>query len=630
MASNGRADPMDDDDTQHNASPNQADNPSAHSRDPTPQEELDRDINNLSIEDSPAGPVVRISDNEVGIIPDSQPITDGNICPVNTLTKELQFSTSNLTKSTSDSCISTLNSITYNSISKRFSRQPTLECPLPTDVQQHSPHSPTENNNTDTPFSSATELVTDKTKGAISKRTSNQTNSGPKTSDNRDGCRPITQFLRPITNSGSNSRNPPNICSWAEDYKKKKTVPHYPLPADLDILPQRPCRKRIRHNTSDESQTQSNTTTPSSLVTNEERSENDLPDRGNTIDTNMSTVDYINSRDNSKSNPVSNSDKPTADGHNQSDTNHTSTNTGRNSKTVSFTLQKDTSDAYLPIPAEGLPFFRRARGCFSAEARAHSRADHIDRLCDNGKPAKWAYGMGPMPPYIEAVAKDLIGIKRRHALELSRAIARSLRDSALASRRQGTLNLDTVQTIYANDEAGFERATSKMTTLVSRDNGQEVEKLSRREEIISRSPTTDEDITNHLSNHRVAARSYAGVVANDPPQINNQEQNNRAPNNNGPGRRNRRSRSRSRGRNNRNSSRERSRNRNASRSPLRDQENQGGNRRNNTNGRVAQPSRRPSNNANRRNNNQQRNRYRERPGASEFMEQMFEFFQKRN
>ena len=121
-----------------------------------------------------------------------------------------------------------------------------------------------------------------------------------------------------------------------------------------------------------------------------------------------------------------------------------------------------------------------------------------------------------MSSYVQPVAKDLLNIKRRHSLEITRAVGRCLRDSALTSRRQGKLNLDTVQTIYANNGAGFEQASTKLTTLVSRDNGQESERLSRREELISLSPTTDEDIVNLLSGFKIASKSYAAVVTNDP------------------------------------------------------------------------------------------------------------------
>ena len=235
------------------------------------------------------------------------------------------------------------------------------------------------------------------------------------------------------------------------------------------------------------------------------------------------------------------------------------------SKNVSFALQGDDNDTFLPIPPEGLPFFRRARGCFSAEARADTRADHLDRLCDNGKPAHWAYGIGPMPSYPHPIARDLVRIRRRHALKFSRAVVRSLRESATASRRQGSLNLNTVQGIYADDRTGFDRASAKLTTLVSRDNSQEVDRLHRREELIIRSPITDDDIVHQLNGQPTASRSYAGVVANDPPQANNQEHPIRDANN-GQARRNRRSCSRNRGRNNRNRSRERNNNQNVSRS----------------------------------------------------------------
>ena len=231
-----------------------------------------------------------------------------------------------------------------------------------------------------------------------------------------------------------------------------------------------------------------------------------------------------------------------------------------------------------------------------------------------------------MPSYVQPIASELVNIKRRHALELSRAVSRSLRDSALSSKRQGNLNLETVKTIYANDGRGFEQATTKLTTLVSRDNGQETERLTRREELITRSPTTDEDITNLLSGLKIAARSYAGAVANDPPQANDNAQNARA-NNQGRPRPNRRSRSRSRSRG-RNAANERGNNRrNNSRSPLRQRDNRRNNDRQPNDNRAANFNGRRPNAPRRPNQNQNRNRFRDREGAFELMEQMFEFMQ---
>ena len=78
-------------------------------------------------------------------------------------------------------------------------------------------------------------------------------------------------------------------------------------------------------------------------------------------------------------------------------------NDTHSNKGVSFSLQNETTE-FLPIPKQGLPFFRRARGCFSAEARANTRAAHLDSLTDAGKPARWAFGIGNMPSYMAPLA----------------------------------------------------------------------------------------------------------------------------------------------------------------------------------------------------------------------------------
>ena len=574
----------------------------AGERGPSPEEELDADIQNLSIEDSPAGPVIRIPSQEVTSIPDTQPLHDNNDCYEKALDVNLAHNQPNIMKSTSDSCLINTSNLSnndgrYNKFSiwpTRFTRR--------TDSNTATQTSTTDNcvSSNDTPYTSATDNLTNTTSTAtLPKRSSALPSKVTYLPETPRGCRKITQFLLPGTSKASSSRNPPNICVWND--KDTSTEKSNTNVASPDCLPPRQPRKRARHSTNEGS-------TKSSAAHNSE-------ERGHTTNHVTNPPDETNqiSSDVRMGPPVPNTPIPV-----------THTKPANNTKNVSFSLQNDENGDYLPVPAEGLPFSRRARGCFSAEARAVTRADHLDRLADNGKPARWAFGIGPMPPYMKTEAKDLVSIRRRHSLEFTRAVARSLRDSALTSRRQGKLNLDTVDGIYAKDGAGFERASTKLTALVSRDNSQEAEKLTRREELITRSPTTDDDIVNHLSCAKVSSRSYAAVVANDPPQPDNQNQPNRADNRNGQARQNPRSRSRSRGRDNRN--RSRNNGRNASRSPIRANRNDRDNR--SLNNRAANPGR--GNNANNRRGNQSRNRYRERDGASEFMDKLWDFFQGRN
>ena len=448
---------------------------------------------------------------------------------------------------------------------------------------------------TETPFSSATDVVTDKSTGAVTKQPSTPHNSH--TPDIPQGCVPITAHFKAKSKVNKSRTAPPNICTWRDNIPSTSTVTAQAAPVvtnndnNLVALPQRPPRKRSRQSSND-----------TSIQSNPQCQAQNIQQPTNNVGPNVSVAPQ----------------RPPNSNANPSNVNDNSTN----AKSVSFSLQSG-KDEFLPIPAEGLPFFRRARGCFSAEARAHTRADHLDRLSDNGKPPRWAFGIGAMPSYVQPIARELVDIKRRHSLEITRAVARSLRDSATASQRQGMLNLDTVKGIYSSNEAGFEQASTKLTALVSRDNTQESERQSRREELISRSPTTDEDIVNLLSGFKISAKSYAGAVNNDPPQAN--ENGNQAiarqDNNAGRPRQNAQSRSRSRSRNR--NARRNDNNRRNSRSPIRPRDN----RRNDDNNR--QNNRAANFNGRRQDRQPQRNRFRERDNAAEIMEKMYELLKRR-
>ena len=591
------------DDTTRDASDNQQEFPPLEIDDISPEDELDQDINNLSIEDSPGGPGIRIADPEVSIIPDSLPPSTAATAYDKALDVQLDNFVSSTPSSslhvTIDSFHSQDNSSNNPDCREVRGNRPPLRKPF---TSNDNINQPVTTANTDTPFSSATDIVADKSTGAITKikpTTSKEAHNPP---DNSHGCVPITNFFRQAPRTGTTQRTAPNICSWREpnqptthDTAVRNTA--YKTPNTFnEPLPQRPANKRARRDT------------------------------GSKEDTSCPTHVPIAPQVPSTSNNTAPTNADTGAPPNAPNTNSTTANTDRN---VSFSIQgEDTTGDFLPIPPEGLPFFRRARGCFSAETRANSRATHLDRLSDNGKPPRWAYGIGPMPSYMQSVATELVNIKKRHALEFTRAVARSLRDSSLASQRQGNLNLDTVQGIYGQDARGFDRASVKLSTLVSRDNTQENERLSRREELISRSPTTDNDIVDHLSGRRTATRSYAGVVANDPPQGNDNANRDNPPNNrNGRSRSRQRSRSRNRGgrANRANPTR-----RNDSRSPNRAR-NQPTNQRNepqrnrSRERRAAQPGR-GQRNGNRR---QSRNNNRDRDSAFDYMEKMFEFFRNR-
>ena len=577
--------------------------PTGARADLSPEEELDQDINNLSIEDSPAGPGVRIINPEVSVVPDT-PMPTVHALPYD---KALDVQIDPFNNSSSSSSSNELDIDNYTSdddISDDTDNHQAAGDNTSADVQNDNWDNlnPTVSQTTikETPFSSATDVVVDKNTGAITKKTTNANNAHhTQQNDIPSGCVSIKNYFKQVARPAANRTVAPNICTWATAPNATATVTTIAnnsntLP-DNEPLPQRPARKRARTNTN-------SGTTPAKA-----------PDPPN-IDPLINTT--LTNSGNNTTTITTSRNTPTA---------VEPTNTDKN---VSFALQNnDQEGEFLPIPHEGLPFFRRARGCYSAEARANTRADHLERLSDNGKPPRWSYGIGPMPSYMKQVAKDLVNIKKRHALEFTRAVARSLTETALTSRRQGKLNLDTVENIYANDGKGFERASTKLVSLVSRDNGQEHEKLTRREELIVRSPTTDEDISEHLSGRKVATRSYAGVVPNDPPQANdNANQGNNPGNRQGRSRSRQRSRSRNRG--GRANQANAGNRRNYSRSPMCNRDNQRNDDRNNrSNERRAANSGRGQRNGNRR--QPRNNNFRQRDSAFDMMEKMFQFFQGR-
>ena len=223
-----------------------------------PDEELDADINNLSIEDSVAGPVVRISDDQVSCVPDSPP-------PPETRIFEKPFAIDiNDEPNTVDSdpnvipCTSTADDIDNCSHERSDESEsyPPLCKPLFKSSNNESKTMPPSHvTRTDTPFSSAIDLVADKATGAISKTTlpNPQSRNIP---DLPRGMVTITNHFKSQPKTAGSRRTPPNICTWAA--KKVNSTPDEPgtttsdtscLTPD-DALPQRPSRKRGRRNSS--------------------------------------------------------------------------------------------------------------------------------------------------------------------------------------------------------------------------------------------------------------------------------------------------------------------------------------------------------------------------------------------
>ena len=59
---------------------------------------------------------------------------------------------------------------------------------------------------------------------------------------------------------------------------------------------------------------------------------------------------------------------------------------------------QDEHDHFVPMNPNAVPFYKRARGCNSAEIKEIERAAALDEAADNGKPPRWAYQLAPYIP----------------------------------------------------------------------------------------------------------------------------------------------------------------------------------------------------------------------------------------
>ena len=270
-------------------------------------------------------------------------------------------------------------------------------------------------------------------------------------------------------------------------------------------------------------------------------------------------------------NTVGNTNPPVDIANNKTDT----------SRSVVF---QDEQDSFLPMDPNAVPFYKRARGCNCAEAKAVERANALDEMADSGKPPRWAYGLAPYPNYMGVIAESLTDTRRRHALELARATARALRSSSASAAEQARLNWQTVSTSYNEDSHGADRAEARLVSMTNKEREKERHRLTTRVAFHLEHPVQDDEISRHFNNQNVPVpTAQRGNRANDQADNNdpnNGESNNVAPdngaanmevdqqvNNNRPRQYQGRSASRQNG--GRNNANGRPRNRSRSRSPFR-------------------------------------------------------------
>ena len=160
---------------------------------------------------------------------------------------------------------------------------------------------------------------------------------------------------------------------------------------------------------------------------------------------------------------------------------------------------QDEQDTFLPMRPDAVPFYRRSRGCSCAEAKAQERATGLENLADAGKPPRWAYHLSPFPAYVGPVAKALVDIQHRHALEITREVTRALRESGRSAATQAQLNWRTVAQSYGDDTNSSERAENRLASMASKEREKERSRVTTRNEFHLSNPIKEEDIAKHLS-----------------------------------------------------------------------------------------------------------------------------------
>ena len=200
-------------------------------------------------------------------------------------------------------------------------------------------------------------------------------------------------------------------------------------------------------------------------------------------------------------------------------TNHCNEDTTQNSKDSnanrSHVAFQDEQDQFLPMNNNAVPFYKRARGCFCAESKAQERAASLDSMADNGKPPRWAFQMAPYPNYMGAISHLIVDIRNRHALEMTREVARALRTSSQQAAEQGRLNWSTVVQSYVRDTANADRAQSRLQAMASKERERERSRLQTRTSFHSDNPVLDTEIRRHLNGENVPVPTQNRGADND-------------------------------------------------------------------------------------------------------------------
>jgi hypothetical protein len=149
------------------------------------------------------------------------------------------------------------------------------------------------------------------------------------------------------------------------------------------------------------------------------------------------------------------------------------------------------------LPAALLPW-RQSRSYLSAEAKARTRAEHVEVLAETGKIPGWALGTEALPGYVELFLDQILTLKRMQALELLQLVKDELLKQSTRHGETGQACLMTCQFIYGENNDGWKKAKELLSKIVGADRAKCIAALQKREEYIRQHAVDDETLKKSL------------------------------------------------------------------------------------------------------------------------------------
>jgi hypothetical protein len=145
------------------------------------------------------------------------------------------------------------------------------------------------------------------------------------------------------------------------------------------------------------------------------------------------------------------------------------------------------------LPAALVPW-RQSRSFLSAEAKARARADFIDTLAESGTIPGWAYGIEPLPGFVDQFLDQILSLKRMQAIELLQLVKQELQRLAVKHHETGVACQMTCQFIYGNDGEGWQAANTLLNKIIDADKAKCMANLQKRETTTRQSLVDDDTI----------------------------------------------------------------------------------------------------------------------------------------